>query len=77
LQEQTFYSEKMSKWKSEVASAITDVFFIKMVEVPKMLRTTTSHYMNSLSVVFSEEHLDEHGGALAALIDGQAQKNCQ
>jgi len=50
LQEQHFYSEKMSKWKSEVASAITDVFFIKMVEVSKMLRTTTSHYMNSLSV---------------------------
>ena len=72
LEEQNFYSDKMTRWKRDVCQAIVDVFFQIMVSASKMLRETTSHFMNALSVVYTEEELDMEGGPLARLIDGKA-----
>ena len=74
LEETQFYSDKMGRWKRDVANSIVDQLWQKMVTASRMLRETTSHFMSSLSVVYTEDELDEYGGALARLIDGKAEE---
>ncbi len=55
LEETQFYSDKMGRWKRDVANSIVDQLWQKIVTASRMLRETTSHFMNSLSVVYTEE----------------------